>query len=37
MLGLNIYFIDSNIIYQILQNNIWYLIKLLTMAYVVFY
>ena len=33
----NIYFIDSNIIYQILQNNIWYLVKLLIMAYVVFY
>ena len=33
----NIYFIDSNIIYQILQNNLWYLAKLLIMAYVVFY
>ncbi len=32
-----VYFVDSNIIYQILQNNIWYLVKLLIMAYVVFY
>ncbi len=37
MLSQSVYFIDINIISQIFVKNIWYLIKLLIMSYVMFY
>jgi len=37
MFSPDVYFIDINIIYQIFSENIWYIYRILIVAYVLFY
>jgi len=37
MLPQDLYFVDLNVVYTLLYNNIWYIIKLLLVSYMIFY